>query len=157
MEEKDPAARDERGRAESRCPVGEPTAEQRHEREARDGERGGDEPERAEAEPEMGDGKCEHEVEWGAASLAGHVLDDAGETVPADEERERLVLMGRPRHQLVDEERRRRQHDRADAEREPIRAHERARRGEEWAVDGGGLGTLCHGASPGILAGRLAV
>ena len=57
----------------------------------------------------MGDGVGDQEVERRPAALAGHVLDDAGEAVAADEERERLVLVRRPRHQLVEEEGRRRQ------------------------------------------------
>ena len=61
----------------------------------------------------MGDGIGDQEVERRAAALAGHVLDHAGEAVPADEEGERLVLVRRPRHELVEEERRRRRGDRS--------------------------------------------
>ena len=57
----------------------------------------------------MGDRVGEEEVERRAAALAGDVLDHAREAVAADEEREGLVLVRRPRHQLVEQERRCRQ------------------------------------------------
>ena len=50
----------------------------------------------------MRDGPGEEEVERRAAALARDVLDDAAEAVAADEERERLVLVRRPGHQLVE-------------------------------------------------------
>ena len=83
-----------------RCGGRRAAAEQRCRDEAADRERGREEPEAAEPEAEMGDGPCDEEVERSAATVVRHVLDDAAERVPADEERERLVLVRRPRHQL---------------------------------------------------------
>ena len=74
----------------------------------------------------MRDGLGEEEVERSPAALAGDVLDDAREAVAADEERERLVLVRRPGHQLVHEERRCRERDRADPEPERVSRDERA-------------------------------
>ena len=104
----------------------------------------------------MGDGVGEEEVERRAAALAGDVLDDACEAVAADEERERLVLVRRPGHQLVEQERRCRHGDRADPEPERVGVEKRARRGGERAGARGGFGGLCHRASGRIFAGRLA-
>ena len=155
MEEEDPAAGDERRRDQGGGAVREAPAEERHEWQARHRKRRRDEPEAAEAEPEMGDGEGEQEVERRASTLAGHVLDDAGEAVAADEQRQRLVLVWRPRHQLVQQEGRRRDRDRADPEPEPVRGRERTGRIDERAGAGGRLDGLCHGLSGRIFAGRL--
>ena len=69
----------------------------------------------------MRDRPGEEEVERRAAAVACHVLDDAGQRVAADEERERLVLVRRPRHQLVEEERGRRDDDAGDPEVRPAK------------------------------------
>ena len=156
VEEKDPAPRDESRRDQRRSSVGEPPAEQRDERQARDRERGRDEPQAAEAEAEMRDGVGEEEMERGAAAFPRHVVDDAREAVAPDEERERLVLVRRPRHQLVHEERRGRERD----ARRP-RARTRAQRPTPAprAISGRGrgcFGVLCHRRSGRIFAGRLA-
>ena len=74
----------------------------------------------------MRHGVGEQEVQRRAAALAGDVLDDAGEAVAPDEERERLVLVRRPRHQLVQEERRRRER-RSPRPRSRTRAPRRTR------------------------------
>ena len=76
----------------------------------------------------MRDGVGEQEVERRAAALTGHVLDDPGQAVAADEERERLVLVRRPGHQLVQQERRCGDGDRADPDPETVVGHECARR-----------------------------
>ncbi len=52
----------------------------------------------------MCDRPGEQEVERRAAALARDVLDDAAERIAADEERECLVLVRRPGHQLVEQE-----------------------------------------------------
>ena len=87
-------------------------------------------PQALEAEIEVGDGPGEQEVERRAAALLEHDLEDLVERMPADEERQRLVLVRGPREQLVVEESRRRGGDRGHAEREPAcrnpRAHGRA-------------------------------
>ena len=79
----------------------------------------------------MRDGVGEEKVERGAAAVAGDVLDHARQAVPPDEERERLVLVRRPCHQLVEQERRCRCGDRADPDPERVGLHERAHRGDE--------------------------
>src|SRR5262249_2290787 len=99
----------------------------------------------------------EEEVERRASAFACHVLDDAGEAVPADEERERLVLVRRPRHQLVLEEESGRERHPADPEPEPVRGREGPRRKGERTGFAGGFGGLCHRCSLRIFAGRLAV
>ena len=105
VEEEQPARCDDRRRDEADADVGEPRPERRDERQARDREGGREEPQAAEPEAEMGDRPGEEEVERRAAAVTRDVLDDAGQRVAADEERERLVLVRRPRHQLVEEER----------------------------------------------------
>ena len=120
VEEEDPAAGDECGRDQRAPAVGESPPEQRHERQARDRERCRDEAHPSEPESEMRDRPGEEEVERGPAALARDVLDDAREAVAADEERERLVLVRRPGHQLVEEERAGRERDRAHGEPERV-------------------------------------
>ena len=66
----------------------------------------------------MRDGVGEEKVERGASAIAGDVLDDARQAVPPDEERERLVLVWRPCHQLVEQERRCRCGDRSNPDPE---------------------------------------
>ena len=104
----------------------------------------------------MRDGIGEEEVERRAAALAGHVLDDPGQAVAADEERERLVLVRRPRHQLVQQERRCRDGDRADPDPERVRGQKCARRVGQRTGAGRCFGSLGHRASGRIFAGRLA-
>jgi hypothetical protein len=62
----------------------------------------------------------DEEVQRRAAPLLEHDLEELAERVPADEERQRLVLVRRPREQLVEEEGRGRQRDAGHAEREPV-------------------------------------
>ena len=135
VEEEEPARGDE-GRGEERDGAGapQPERERRDERQARDREERGDEAQAAEPEPEVRDAPGEHEVEWRAAALLRHVLDDAREAVPTHEERERLVLVRRPRHQLVEEEDRGREGDRRHADPEPPLGRERAH-GDPRGVD----------------------
>ena len=90
------------------------------------------EPETGEAEAEMGDGPGDEEVERCAAAVVRHVVDDAAERVPADEERERLVLVRRPGHQLHHEERRDGRGHSGHAEREPARGERVSKR---WRGD----------------------
>ena len=54
----------------------------------------------------VGDGPREEEVERRAAALVVDGAEQPAERVPADEERERLVLVGRPRAQAQREEER---------------------------------------------------
>ena len=146
VEEEDPATGDECCR-DQRCPlVREPPPEKRDERKAPGGEGRGDETEAAEPAAEMGDRVGEQEVQGRPSTLAGDVLDHAAEGVAADEERERLVLVRRPRHQLVEQERARRYRDRDDAEPEAVRDNERPRREESGTRFPGGLDALCHRA-----------
>jgi hypothetical protein len=44
----------------------------------------------------VSDDPRDEEVKWRAASLAEDRLQEPAERVPADEQRERLVLVGRP-------------------------------------------------------------
>ncbi len=104
----------------------------------------------------MRDGVGEEKVERGTPAIAGDVLDDARQAVASDEERQRLVLVRRPRHQLVEQEPRCRRRDRADPDPERVRLHECAHRGDERAGVGRGFGCLSHRGSRRIFAGRLA-
>ena len=104
----------------------------------------------------MRDGVGEEKVEWGTPAIAGDVLDDARQAVASDEERQRLVLVRWPRHQLVEQEPRCRRRDRADPDPERVRLHECAHRGDERAGVGRGFGCLSHRGSRRIFAGRLA-
>ena len=80
----------------------------------------------------------EQEVERCAAAFLEHDLEELVERMAADEECERLVLVRRPRHQLVEQEAGRRGRDRGDAEPEPVGARSsRARpplRGREFVL-----------------------
>ena len=156
VEEEHPAAGDERGGDQRRGASGQATAEERDQGQARDREHRRDEPQAAEPEAEVRDRVGEEKVERGAAAIAGDVLDDARQAVAPDEERQRLVLVRRPRHQLVQQEPRCRRSDRADPDPERVRLHERAHRGDERAGVGRGFGCLCHRGSRRIFAGRLA-
>ena len=120
VEEEHPAAGDERRRDQRRGASGEAPAEERDQGQARDREGRRDEPQAAEPEAEVRDRVGEEEVERGAAAIAGDVLDDARQAVAPDEERERLVLVRRPRHQLVEQEPRCRSGDRADPDPERV-------------------------------------
>ena len=128
VEEEQPARGDERRRDERDPRSREPPAEHRDERKARERERGGREPQPAEAEPEVGDGPRDEEVERRAAPVARDVLDDAGERVAADEERERLVLVRGPRHQLVEQERGRGERHAGDSDPQRVLFDPRAQR-----------------------------
>ena len=158
VEEEQPAGGDEHGCGQRDAPPREPHAEQGHERQARECEHGGGDPQAAEPEAEVRDRPRDEEVERRAAPVAGDVLDDAGERIAADEERKRLVLVRRPRHQLVEEERPGGDRHAADPEPQPPRRDPDVRRGPR----GRGrrrlhpcLDPLCHGVFA-ILAGRLA-
>ena len=97
-------------------------------------------------------------MERRAAAVARDVLDDAGERVAADEERERLVLVRRPGHQLVEQERGRRERHAADAEpaaRARSRAVPTAAAAAAWAVSTP-ASIPCAIVVSVILAGRLA-
>ncbi len=155
LEEKHPAAGqqhrcDERGPASS-----EAAGEERDERQAGDGERGGDEADAAEPEAEVGDGPGEQEVQGGAAALPRDVLDDPCERVAADEQRQRLVLVGRPGHQLVQQEGGRGDGRHGHADPEPVCVQERPRREALGPFEGSCFGALCHRFRD-IFAGRLA-
>ena len=126
VEEEQPAGRDDPGRDQRDRRSGEASAEERDERQARDGEEDGREAQASEPQPEMGHGPPDEEVERGTAPVACHVLHDARQGVPTDEQRERLVLVGRPGHQLVEEEEARREREPADPEPEPPAGSERA-------------------------------
>ena len=128
MEEEEPARGDEGGGDERDASSSEPQPEQRDERQARDREERRDEPETAETEPEVRDGPGEQEVERRAAALLRHVLDHRRQRVPSDEERERLVLVRRPGHELMEEEDGGDERDARDAEPQPRLGRERAQR-----------------------------
>ena len=156
VEEEHPAAGGERRGDQRRGASGQTTAEERDQGQARDREHRRDEPQAAEPEAEMRDGVGEEKVERGTAAIAGDVLDDAGQAVAPDEERQRLVLVRWPRHQLVEQEPRCRRCDRADPDPERVRLHECAHGGDERAGVGRGFGCLSHRGSRRIFAGRLA-
>ena len=82
----------------------------------------------------MGDAEREEEVERSTAAIPGHVLDHSCQAVAPDEERERLVLVRRPRHQLVHEECRCRNCDGDDREPEAVCSHPGPRRSERRAA-----------------------
>ena len=159
VEEEQPARREDRRRHERDRRARETPPEQRDERQARQRERRGRESQAAQPEPEMGDGPCDEEVERRAATVASDVLDDARERVAADEERERLVLVRGPRHQLMEKEGGRDDRHPRDPEPQPARddpgAGGRAcgRRGRRLDPC---LDPLRHGVSA-TFAGRLAV
>ena len=104
VEEEDPAAGDERGRDQRRrCGPASRRPRSAIKREAaRRRRRRRRAAARRARSPRWATAKANEEVERCAAALAGHVLDHTGEAVAADEERERLVLVRRPRHQLVE-------------------------------------------------------
>ena len=104
----------------------------------------------------MGHAVGEEEVERCAATLAGDVLDDAAEAVAPNEQRERLVLVRWPGHQLVQQERRCRDRDRANPDPQRVRVEKRPCRGKGGAGAPGSFGGLCHRPSGRIFAGRLA-
>ena len=104
MEEEEPAAGEERRCDERLASAGETAAERGEQGKAREGEHRRHQPQPAQPEPEMGDHPGDEEVERRAATLAGDVLDHPGEAVAPDEQRERLVLVRRPGHQLVQQE-----------------------------------------------------
>ena len=81
-----------------------------------------DESESAQPEAEVRHTPGEQEVEGRAAAFLRDVLDDAGQRVAADEQGERLVLVRRPRHQLVEEERGGGSGDAGDADPQPVTA-----------------------------------
>ena len=67
----------------------------------------------------MHDEPCDEEVERRTASLALHRPEEVGQRLAPDEEREGLVLVGRPRGEARDEEARDGQRACRDPEREP--------------------------------------
>ncbi len=144
VEEEHPAAGGERRRDQGRPAVGEAPSEESDQRQAADGEHRRDEAEAAEAEVEMGHPVCEEEMERRAAAITGDVLDHPAEAVAADEEREGLVLVRRPGHQLVEQEPAGGGCDHTDADPERVGVEKRARRGGERASARGGFGGLCH-------------
>jgi hypothetical protein len=73
VEEEDPACRCERRGEQGGVPACEPYCQHRDEWQGRDRERGGEQPQRAKAEPGVGHGPCEQEVKGGAAAF-GHDL-----------------------------------------------------------------------------------
>jgi hypothetical protein len=106
MEEQHPAGRrDRRGRERGRS-VGQARAEERHQRNARDREHRGEKPQRDEAAATVGDDRREQEMERRAAPLAEHGVEESADGRASDEQRERLVLVGGPRRQLREQERR---------------------------------------------------
>ena len=147
VEEEHPAAGDERGGDQRRRASGETPAEQRDQRQACDRERRRDEPQAAEPEAEVRDGVGEEKVERGTAAIAGDVLDDARQAVASDEERQRLVLVRRPRHQLVQQERRCR---RRRPRRPRSRARAPARTRAPWRRAGGSRERLRLSVSSGF-------
>ncbi len=159
VEEEHPARGEQHGRDQGDGRPGEPAAEHGDERQARERERRRGETQAAEAEAEVGDSPCDEEVERSSSAIPGHVLDHAGDRVPTDEERERLVLVRRPGHQLVEEEGGGRERDSGNSDPEPARDDPRAdgrprgrrRRGLDVRLD-----PLRHRVSAAP-AGRLAV
>ena len=155
VEEKDPATGDQRRRDQPTPAVCQSSPEERYEWEARDRKPSRDESQSAESEAEVRHAVGSEEVEGGASALPRHMVDDPRKRVPPDEECERFVLVRRPRHQLMDEERRREERDDADPEPERVRDDQRARREDQRTRVRGCLGVLCHGPSGHIFAGRL--
>ena len=96
---------------------------------------------------EVGDHPGEQEVERRAAAFLEHDLEELVERMAADEERERLVLVRRPRHQLVEQEAGRRSRDRGDAEPEPVGGDPRRARPRPR-----GRGSVLSGRSPSSFA-----
>jgi len=126
VEEERPARGDDRSRKQGRHPAGEACRKQGDDREARDGEEGGERAQTFEAEIQVRDRPREQEVERRAAALLEHDLEDLAERVAADEERQCLVLVRRPSEQLVEEETRRSGRQRGDSEPEPMGSDPRA-------------------------------
>ena len=129
VEEEQPARRDEHDGDEPDPRSAQPAAERRDERKAPERERRGDDPQAAETEAEVRDAPGEEEVEGSTAAIARHVLDDAGEGVSADEQRQRLVLVRRPGHQLMEEEGAGHERHAADPEPHPVPRDPRRDRG----------------------------
>src|SRR5205823_7355038 len=106
VEEQHPAPRGERRGGKSRGSPGQTRADQPDERHARDREERREEPQRTEPTAEVDDDEREQEVERRATAPAEHDLEEVGERVAPDEERERLVLVRRPREEPREHERR---------------------------------------------------
>ena len=119
MKEERPAGRDEERPDQRGGAAAEPSQQQRDDGQARNGEERRHRPQSFEPEPEVRDRPGEQEVQRRAAALLEHDLEHLIERVAADEERQRLVLVRRPREQLVEEECGGHNGDRGDAEREP--------------------------------------
>ena len=83
-----------------------PRAEDGEQREARHGEERRHGPQRAEPAARVRDRPREDEVQRRAAALVEDRAEHPVERVPADEQRKRLVLVGRPRGEAKREERR---------------------------------------------------
>ena len=120
MKEEQPARRDEQRGDEPDPRATEAPTESRDQRQARDREGRRDDPQASEPEAEMRHHPGEQEVKRRASPFLGDVLDDPGQGVAADEQRERLVFVGWPGHELVEEEGARRERDPSDAEPHPV-------------------------------------
>ena len=87
------------------APAGELLAEQRDDRHGRRREDRRHEPQPDETASRVRDDPGEQEVERRAAALVEHRVEEARNRLPADEQRQRLVLVRRPGGQLHEEER----------------------------------------------------
>ena len=141
VEQQHPARRDEHGRDQPDGAAREPRDEQRDQRQARQREERRAEPERGQAAAGVRRDRGEEIVQRRAASLLEHDVEQPAERLTADEERERLVLVRRPRGQPRKEKGGDGEHAAGDAPREPRRPNSdpgRARRALRSRRD------LCH-------------
>ena len=106
VEQQHPARRGENRRDDGGTASREPRAEHGEQREARHGEERRHGAQRAEPATRMRDRPGEDEVQRRAAALVEDGAEHPVERVAADEQRERLVLVGRPRGEAKREERR---------------------------------------------------
>ena len=106
VEQQHPARRGENRRDDRGATPRQPRAEQGEQRKARHGEERRHGPQRAEPAARVRDRPGEDEVQRCAAALVEDGAEHAVERVAADEQRERLVLVGRPGGEAKREERR---------------------------------------------------
>ena len=105
VEEGHPAGRDEDGRDQAGAAPREACSERGADRDARHRKDRRDQPQRGQRRGEPGGDVDEEEMQGRAATLAEHRAEERAERLAADEQRERLVLVGWPRVQPRAEER----------------------------------------------------
>jgi hypothetical protein len=152
MEEERPAGGHERPGHERDRPARESRDQQRHDRDARDGEGRRDEAQRRQPAAQVRDREGEQKVERRAAALAEDDLEQRPDRAAPDEERERLVLVRRPRVQARGDEGRDREHAPCDPTGERAWPHIDAQTRRQTVGEGPGGRPRRLGARKGAAA-----